>query len=140
MPLIPLEASQCIQRCRANRFNENDLTESLRCILLHLKCAFLIIDGLDEWPSHGDRRSSLLSWITKLKGWRIPHLHVLITSQHTPDVAEALQSMNSCPIDPHLDIYKYIRHQLDTDPKLARYDDDLKIDIENSLLAGSDGV
>ena len=140
MSHVPQEASRCIQRCRASRDNEHDLSEALHHLVAYLHRVYLVIDGLDEWLSRNGHRDNLLKWITRMKGWGFPHLHVLLTSQHTPDIYEEFKDLKSCPLDSNSDIHKYIRHQLQADPKLAKFGNSLRYEIEKSLISGTDGV
>ena len=138
IPAIPQKSALCIKHCRSNRDNEADLSEALHHILLDLDDAFLLIDGLDEWQCYNQRRSRLLRWIAKLKQWSLPCLHVLLTSQHLPDIEEMLVNIPSVRSDPATDILIYVRYQLDTNSTLANCDRILRTEIETFLINNSD--
>ena len=138
VPEVPQKSAHCIEGCRSNRDNEADLLEALHHILSGLDNAFILIDGLDEWQCHNHRRSRLLRWIEKLKKWSLPCLHVLLTSQHLPDIEEMLVDIPSVRSDPDTDILIYVRYQLDTNSTLAKFDRVLKTEIETFLINNSD--
>ena len=99
-----------------------------------------MIDGLDEWSLEDGRRSSLLKWIARLDGWNLPHLHVLVTSQHLSDVKETLSDKCALRIDSRPDILIHVRHELHNDQQLAKFDPSLKTEIEEFLVDGNDEV
>ena len=138
MSEVPQELEHLIKKCQSSTNNEADLSEALRCILTHLDSAYIMIDGLDEWPLENGRRNSLLEWIAKLDGWSFPHLHVLLTSQHLPDIKETLSDKCALRIDSRPDILIHVNYELHTDQQLATFDHSLKTEIEEFLLAGSD--
>ena len=97
-----------------------------------------MIDGLDEWSLENSRRSRLLKWIARLDEWKLPHLHVLLTSQHLPDIKKTLSNKCALRIDSRPDILIHINYELHTDQQLANMDWSLKIEIEEFLMGGSD--
>ena len=138
MSKIPQELAHLIDKCRSNTNVEADLTEALQCILTHLDIAYVMIDGLDEWPLEKSRRSSLLEWIAKLDGWNLPNLHILLTSQDLPDVKKTLSDKCALRMDSHPDILIHVKHELRTVQELAKFDYALKTEIEKFLMDGSD--
>lgn len=99
-----------------------------------------MIDGLDEWSVEKSRRSSLLEWIARLDGWNLSHLHVLVTSQHLPDIKETLPDECALRIDSRPDILIHVRHELHKDKHLKKFDHSVRTEIEEFLLVGSDEV
>ena len=97
-----------------------------------------MIDGLDEWPIYNGSRSTLLNWIAGVDKWNLPHLHVLVTSQHLPDIEERLSDKCSLRIEPRPDILIYIEHELHMYP-LANFDCPQKSEIEKCLLDNGEG-
>ncbi len=138
MSEVPQESANLIEGCRSSTNKEADLSEALRCILTHLDSAYIMIDGLDEWSLENSRRSSLLKWISRLDEWKIPHLHVFLTSQHLPDIRKTLSDKCALRIDPRPDILIHVNHELHTDQQLASIDCSLKTEIEQFLMVGSD--
>ena len=138
MSEIPQKSAYLIKQRRSGLDGEADLSEALYCILTHLDSAYIMIDGLDEWP-HG-RRSSLLKWITRLDGWNFPHLHLLVTSQYLPDIKETLSDKCPLRIDSSPDILIHVRNELREDQQLAKFDHSLKTEIEKFLVDSSDEV
>ncbi len=135
---VPQDLFRLVKKCQSSTKNEADLSEALRCVLIHLDSAYIMIDGLDEWPLENGRRSSLLEWIAKLDEWNFPHLHVLLTSQHLPDIKETLSDKCALRIDSRADIRIHINYELHTDQELAMFDSSLKTETEEFLLVGSD--
>lgn len=140
MSEIPQKSAHLIRKSRASLNVEADLSEALHCILTHLDRAYIMIDGLDEWSLENSRRSSLLEWIARLEEWKLPNLHILITSQNLPDIRETLSDKCSLRIDSRPDILIHVRHELHNDKHLAKFDHSVKSKIEESLLVGSDEV
>lgn len=140
MSEIPQKSAHLIKKSRTSLNVEADLSEALLCILKHLDRAYIMIDGLDEWPLENSRRSSLLEWIARLDGWNLSHLHVLVTSQHLPDIKEMLPDKCALRIDSRPDILIHVRHELQKDKHLANFDHAVKTMTEESLLVGNDEV
>lgn len=92
-----------------------------------------MIDGLDEWSLENSRRSSLLEWIARLDGWNLSHLHVLVTSQHLPDIKETLPYKCALRIDSRPDILIHVRHELHKDKHLAKFDHSVRTKIVGVL-------
>ncbi len=139
MSEVPQESADLIKKCRSSTNNEANLSEALRCVLIRLDSAYIMIDGLDEWPLENSRRSSLLKWVARLDGWNLPHLHVLLTSQYLPDIKETLSDKCALRIDSRPDILIHVNYELhNTDQELATFDCSLRTEIEKSLLVGSE--
>lgn len=135
---VPQDSACRIERCKSNRDNEADLSEALRCILTHLDNAYILIDGLDEWPFYKGSRSTLLDWLASLEEWNLPHLHILVTSRRLPDIEKRLSDKCSIRINPRPDILTYIKHELHMD-QLTEFDCSLKFEIEKCLLENGEG-
>ena len=140
MSEIPQTSAHLINESSSSHNVEVDLSEALHCILTHLDSAYVMIDGLDEWPLENSRRSSLLKWIARLNGWNLPHLHVLLTSQHLPDIRKTLSDKCALCIESRPDILIHVRSELHKNDQLANFDHSLKNEIEEYLLVGSDDV
>jgi hypothetical protein len=106
---------------------------------------FIVIDALDECPTTGGRQE-LLELITEIKAWSSPNLHLLTSSRQEPDIEEALKPLLSglwIPIQGvhvNSDIKAHIAYQLKTDPRLSQWSNDVKGEIESSLVAGANGM
>lgn len=140
MSEIPQKSIHLIEKTRDGYNVEADRSEALYCVLKHLNSAYVMIDGLDEWPRENGLRSSLLEWVTRLDGWNLPHLHILVTSQHTPDIEETLSDKCALRIDSRPDILIHVKCELQKDQQLAKFDDSLKTKMEEFLVDGSDEV
>ena len=138
MSKVPQQSADLIKKCEGSTFEEDDLSEALRCLLPHLDNAYIMIDRLDEWPVEKSQRRSLLKWIARLDGWKYPHLHVLLTSQNLPDIKEILSNKRALRIESRPDILIHVKHELHTDNQLAKFDDSLKAEMERLLITDSD--
>ena len=138
MSNFPQESPDSIKKFRAGTIDEADRSEALRWILTLFDSAYILIDGLDEWPSEDGRRSRLLEWIVRLDAWHLPQLHVLVTSQSLPDIKQTLSNKRALRIDSRQDIFIHVKHNFHTDQHLTHFDHALKTDVENFLIDGSD--
>lgn len=102
---------------------------------------YLVLDALDECE---DRRN-LLEGLKDLRDWNQEHVHILATSRRETDIEDSLGtvatdtiSLEECVVDG--DIVSYVRHQLQHDEKLSRWPDDVRKEIEVTLLEGAKGM
>ncbi|CUS12886.1 unnamed protein product, partial [Tuber aestivum] len=123
-------------------------TKALKDVLSHIikgfKKTFIILDALDEFPKA--MRGGLLSWIGEL---RADHnqgsLSVLVTSRPEGDIIGSLGlldpfaiSLQSSTIDP--DIRAYILNSLAKKDGLKEFSQEIKSEIEETLVSGSQGM
>ena len=110
-----------------------------------LEDVFIVVDALDECPKSSGREE-LLDLIRDIKSWSLPSLHLLATSRLEPDIKEALNHLLTSPEIPiqgpgvESDIKLHIHRQLATDVKLKKWSSDLKMEIEDTLVAGANGM
>ncbi|CUS08888.1 unnamed protein product, partial [Tuber aestivum] len=108
------------------------------------KKTFIILDALDEVPK--SERKDLLSWLTKLTADHNPEsLSILITSRPESDIVRSVQPLatfalplQSKTIDP--DIRFYIRNSLDSKDEFRGFTQEIKSEIEETLVTGSQGM
>jgi hypothetical protein len=122
-----------------------ELKAALSLVLKDLEDAFIVIDALDECPKDGER-GELLELITEIKSWSLPNLHLLATSRQEPDIEEVLTPLLTSLAIPiqgsgvESDIKLHITHELETDSQLTKWSRDVKVEIENTLVAGANGM
>ncbi|CUS15219.1 unnamed protein product, partial [Tuber aestivum] len=108
------------------------------------KKTFVILDALDEFPN--ETRESLLSWIRELT---VDHdagsLSILLTSRPEADIEKSLEplttfsiSLQSNIIDP--DIRSYIQNSLGDRDGLKEFTNEIKSEIEDTLVCRSQGM
>lgn len=102
---------------------------------------YLVLDALDECE---DRRN-LLEGLKDVRSWNLGHVHVLATSRRETDIEDSLGavatdtiSLEECVVDG--DIMSYVRYQLQHDEKLSRWPDNVRKEIEVTLLEGAKGM
>ncbi|CUS06966.1 unnamed protein product, partial [Tuber aestivum] len=108
------------------------------------KRTFIILDALDEFLK--DTRGSLLSWISELTvDHNMRSLSIIVTSRPEADVAKSLEplatfsiSLQSNTIDP--DIRSYIQNSLNDRDSLKEFTKGIKMEIEDTLVARSQGM
>ncbi|CUS10751.1 unnamed protein product, partial [Tuber aestivum] len=120
------------------------LKDLLSRIIKSFRKTFIILDALDEFPK--DTRKSLLSWIGELT---VDHnagsLSILVTSRPEADIVKSLEplttfsiSLQSNTIDP--DIRSYIQNSLDGRDGLKEFTKEIKMEIEDTLVARAQGM
>lgn len=114
-------------------------------VVEELDHVFVVIDALDECPKN-EGREQLLVVITDIHSRSLDNLHVMVTSRREPDIEEALLPLLKTPAislqgsQVDLDIRLHISSQLSTDPKLKKWPDETKAEIESALTSGANGM
>jgi hypothetical protein len=122
------------------------LKAAIRSVLELTGQAFIIIDALDECPSYDEERTQLFAVLKEFSTWKLPNLHILVTSRREPDIVEALTPLVTSPpvciqfeqVD--ADIRIHVKTQLANDPKLKKWSPQIKEEIETALVKGADGM
>ena len=107
---------------------------------------FGIIDALDESPNVDGERAELYNILKKMHFQDYKRLDLLFPSRKEPDLTNALKpiitqkaiSIQGAVVD--TDIRKFVRTQLQTNPKLSKWPPDLQAEIEESLVKKSGGM
>lgn len=116
--------------------SSNSATPSLTVLLEHVRqtvtrCrhVYILLDALDECPSNYPRRE-VLRVIETMRHWRLPGLHLLVTSRNEPDIRCHLECDTLSLNDKHIelkndsveqDIARYLSYQVESDPQLRRW-------------------
>jgi hypothetical protein len=124
---------------------EAGLLTAIKSLLDGSRQTFIIIDALDECPNTGDERRDLCNILEKFHSWAQPNLHLLVTSRKEADLCEALGSFVTLrPISVQdnvkSDISKYVRSKLASDPDLRKWSDEIRTEIEETLVEGAQGM
>lgn len=105
---------------------------------------YLIVDALDE----ASNRNMLLANIKEITGWKDLNLHTLVTSRREKDIIDSMEHLanhEKVCIESKLindDIRTYVRDRLQIDPKLKRWLNQPKVqlEIERMLMDKADGM
>jgi hypothetical protein len=120
-------------------------TEGLVLTLQHMlrgfNQSFIILDALDECKE----REELLGLIETIINWKLEILHLLATSRRVNDIEETLTPLitdqiciQSALVD--ADIRIHIRERLQNDPKLRKWPENVRMEIEKTLMEGTNGM
>jgi hypothetical protein len=147
LPILPQHISQTFDRYSLGKLRPglDELIGILCEIIQSLDHVFIVIDALDECPKGGEREL-LLASLSTVQSRSLDNLHILVTSRREPDIEEHLVPLlTSQPIPLHgsglaWDIQSHISSVLATDPKLKKWPDDIKLEIETTLITGANGM
>jgi hypothetical protein len=119
------------------------LLAMLKEVIAGFQDLYLVIDALDECPRSDGQREALLDLLRDIRSWKIPSLHILVTSRNELDITRCLDNMaiNSCNFSSvpirgdrvQEDMETYLRLRLNGDP-FQRWDNSLKFLVQNCLL------
>ena len=117
----------------------------LKDILKGFNEAYVIIDALDECLD----RQQLLESVEEIQKWRLPQLHMLLTSRQLPDIQEVLElwtsSQDRILIQSALvdaDILIYVHETLQNDRELKRWRNKPQVqeEIKATMMEKADGM
>ena len=117
----------------------------LKGILKGFNKAYVVLDALDECLD----RQQLLESVEEIQRWRLPQLHMLLTSRQLPDIQEVLElwtgSQNRIHIQSALvdaDILIYVHERLQNDRELKRWRNKPQVqeEIKMTLMEKADGM
>lgn len=129
--LTSLHASYSNQRRRPS---EQDLLETLRCLVTEEKEIYIIIDGLDA----SRVLEKVLKLIKEISEWDMPQLHLLVASRNETAIERVLDRTpcQECCMDladVNEDIATYIEHSIAEDPRLRRWSIDIRREITEQI-------
>lgn len=107
---------------------------------------FIIIDALDECPTHGGERAKLLELLRSLVASQSVNLHILVTSRKESDIEEKLTgSVILSPIsiqgeDTDIDIRTHVKAQLASDSTMSKWPEQTKLEVEEVLTTKAKGM
>ena len=131
--------------------NENDLIRCLKDVLAipGQGKIYIIVDGLDECPNNSGiptSREKVLMLVEELHSLRLPHVRICITSRPEVDIRSSLEHLTSHYVSLHdecgqrKDIIDYLKHVIETDPKMGRWREDDKKLVVKTLARKADGM
>lgn len=117
------------------------LEETLWSVMEELEHAVVILDALDECSG----REDLLDLLIKTSCRPSTSLRLLATSRKEPDIEEALEDIVTKDIGIQnaivdADIRLHVRRCLAKDPKLSKWSESVKEEIEISLVTSAQGM
>lgn len=119
---------------------------ALGSMIRETSTTFIIIDALDECPTHGGERAKLLELLRSLVASQSANLHVLVTSRKESDIEEKLTaSPILSPIsiqgeDTDIDIRTYVKAQLASDSTMSKWPEQTKLEVEEVLTTKAKGM
>ena len=125
----------------ANMPDVDQMKETIRKMFASCPKLYLVVDALDECE---DRRH-LLGFLAECHGWGLANVHILATSRRETDIEDSMRkiatsqiSLEDSVVDG--DILAYVRQELKDDPNLSQWPEDVRKEVETSLLNGSNGM
>ena len=110
---------------------------------------YIIIDALDECPNISGRptpRAELLDLLEELIGWRIPNLHICITSRPEVDIKCVLEPLAYGAVSIHdesgqkKDICNYVNTVVTSDRRMRKWRNEDKEMVVKVLSEKADGM
>ena len=127
------------------------LTECLRDMLTLPGCdpIYIIVDAIDECPDitgNPSAREEVLELVQELVDWRLPHVHVCLTSRPESDIRMYLEPLARLQISLHdeigqkKDIIDYINAVILSDRKMKRWRKEDRQLVMDTLSEKADGM
>ena len=131
--------------------SEDDLIRCLKDVLAVPRQGkiYIIVDGLDECPNNSGiptSREKVLKFVEDLHSLRLPHVRICITSRPEVDIRSFLKHLTSHCVSLHdeggqrKDIINYLKHVIETDPKMGNWREDDKQLVVDTLARKADGM
>lgn len=120
--------------------------DALRVLLSLEGHTFIIIDALDECPSHGEERRLLLRSLQKFTQSQNQKLHLLVTSRKEPAIEAALLDIVTIPplgiqnSDVDDDIRVHVQAQLESHPIMNAWPMPVQKEVEGALTEKAGGM
>lgn len=143
---LPMPLQALYRECSLNSKSPTllELQVQLRTIIGTFEEVFLVVDAVDECKE--DNRKQLLSYIVSLFGQCSGKLKIFVTSRPESDIkraftSEKFQTVKIWATKVSEDIASYVRHELvHRTHHHCDIDQDLREEIENTLVSGSGGM
>jgi hypothetical protein len=144
---IPASLDALLPSCESGQRQASihALMDALHSMIQDLPQVFIVLDALDECA----QRVELMEMLETMMGWKVPNLHLLMTSRRELDIESSLKGfvdgqnricLQSAIIDK--DIQRYVRQRLSDDKRLRKWTKDASImgQIETVLMSGAKGM
>jgi hypothetical protein len=121
------------------------LMDALQSMMRDLPQIYIVLDALDECT----QRVELMEMVEMTVKWKVPNLHLLVTSRRERDIENSLEGcvdvQNSICLQSKVvdkDIQHYVRQRLSDDKVLSKWGKDIALrqEIETALIKGSRGM
>jgi ankyrin repeat domain-containing protein 50 len=142
-PILPDEIKALYYQSKVQKLPSDiqALMRILKSILSNQEQVYIIVDALDECLE----REDLLEVLSEIADLKSKKLHILVTSRQERDIVEGLEaivtqsfSLGGSKIDK--DIAVHVHSQVVGHPKLRKWPDTVKADIEEKLVAKAQGM
>ncbi|PHH75039.1 hypothetical protein CDD80_2656 [Ophiocordyceps camponoti-rufipedis] len=119
----------------------NHLVTVLEAIVQELGGAYLVLDALDECIDRDELLGIVQAIVTSSSG----DFRVFLTSRQLPDIAAVLDPLVTVSLEAvaetvDRDIDLFVRHQVQSHPKLSRWQSEVQDEIRDSLVKGAGGM
>jgi hypothetical protein len=110
---------------------------------------YIIMDALDECPitsSFPSPREEVLELVDELVRFRLPNVHICVTSRPEHDIREVLEHFTLCPVSLHdesgqqQDIANYVAAFVHSDRRMRRWREEDKDLVREILPEKADGM
>lgn len=116
----------------------DSLIITIRDMMKGFQGVYVILDALDECSD----RAELLEFIAGMVGWRLGHVHILVTSRRERDLEAGLEphvsgqiNLQEAPVDADIQVYIHERLQ-----KWKKWPVKVLAEIEATLMEGAHGM
>jgi hypothetical protein len=144
---IPASLNALFSSCESGQrqLSSHTLIDALQLIIQDLPQSYIVLDALDEYT----QRAELMEIFETIVGWKVPNLHLLVTSQRERDIESSLEGLidpqNSICLQSEVvnkDIQRYVRQRLSDDKRLQKWEKDAAMmgQIETVLMRGAKGM
>ena len=119
---------------------------ALGSMIQKISPTFIVIDALDECPTHRGERAKLLELLRYLAASQSANLHVLVTSRKESDIEEKLTSSVTLPPlsihgeDTDIDIRTHVKAQLASDSTMSKWPEPTRLEVEEVLSTKAKGM
>ncbi|PQE33805.1 ankyrin repeat protein [Rutstroemia sp. NJR-2017a WRK4] len=132
---IPLDLDELYKSCE-NGYRQpspTKLFEILRQMIEDFPRTYMLVDALDESAN----RRELMRTVTTMLGWKLPGLHVILTSRKEGDIMRTLERNIS-----YENIVCLQKKEVNQDIQMysSKWKDDVQPRIESSLIEGAHGM
>jgi hypothetical protein len=98
--------------------------DALQSMIQDLPQSYIMLDALDECT----QRAELMEIFETMVGWKVPNLHLLVTSRRERDIESSLEGFvgpqNSICLQSEVvdkDIQRYVQQRLSDDKRLRKW-------------------
>ena len=117
------------------------LLSALQQMLGQLSSCYIVLDALDE----AGNRQEVLDFIQHIVEWKLPGVHLLVTSRRETDIEATLDPLSTQHLQMQhtlisRDISEFVQHRLSQDQRLRKWPESVKDEIKITLANRADGM